>query len=61
MGSPGAALGESGKGGFGGGMVNVTARNTLFLNGTVSADGGSGGLLGGGGSGGSVVVIAAHM
>lgn len=60
-GSPGAALGEGGRGGFGGGMVNVTSRSSLYLNGSISSDGGSAGLRGGGGSGGSVVLCSHHM
>ncbi|EFJ26064.1 hypothetical protein SELMODRAFT_98651 [Selaginella moellendorffii] len=47
--------------GGGGGRINVTVIHALELNGTISADGGSGGKKGGGGSGGSVIVGAARL
>ena len=61
FGSPGAPLGPDGSGGLGGGLVNVTASDSIELNGTIIADGGTPGFHGGGGSGGSVIVSAREM
>ncbi|XP_010677213.2 uncharacterized protein LOC104892887 isoform X2 [Beta vulgaris subsp. vulgaris] len=43
-------------GGMGGGRVKLIARDELYLNGSVTAEGGDGGVSGGGGSGGSIII-----
>lgn len=43
-------------GGKGGGRVRVILKDTMLLNGSVSAKGGDGGEEGGGGSGGSICI-----
>ncbi|KAG9452480.1 hypothetical protein H6P81_005384 [Aristolochia fimbriata] len=48
-------------GGDGGGRVNLTVKDILYVNGSVSAEGGDGGTQGGGGSGGSIVVQALKL
>eukprot|EP00850_Spirogloea_muscicola_P015255 SM000115S23934 [mRNA] locus=s115:439242:448670:+ [translate_table: standard] len=59
-GSRGGGLGNEEGGGAGGGRVNVTVHGTLYLHGTIDADGAVA-QDGGGGSGGSVVVKAATI
>ncbi|XP_068650763.1 uncharacterized protein [Aristolochia californica] len=48
-------------GGDGGGRVNLTVKGVLYVNGSVSAEGGDGDAQGGGGSGGSIVVRAPKL
>ncbi|XP_050220602.1 uncharacterized protein LOC126670974 isoform X2 [Mercurialis annua] len=48
-------------GGNGGGRVKLNVREILYLNGSVTAEGGDGGLNGGGGSGGSIFVHAVKL
>ncbi|KAJ8755136.1 hypothetical protein K2173_018934 [Erythroxylum novogranatense] len=48
-------------GGNGGGRVKLLVANILYVNGSVTAEGGDGGLSGGGGSGGSVFVHALKL
>ncbi|KAK2999010.1 hypothetical protein RJ639_024507 [Escallonia herrerae] len=48
-------------GGSGGGRVLLDVKETLYLNGSVMAEGGDGGLKGGGGSGGSIIVHALKL
>ncbi|KAG2302148.1 hypothetical protein Bca52824_030799 [Brassica carinata] len=48
-------------GGKGGGRVRVMLKDTMMLNGSVSADGGDGGEGGGGGSGGSIFIRAVKL
>ncbi|KAL6985837.1 hypothetical protein U1Q18_019209 [Sarracenia purpurea var. burkii] len=43
-------------GGRGGGRVMIEVKDMLFLNGSVTAEGGDGGPSGGGGSGGSIII-----
>lgn len=45
-------------GGNGGGRVKLIAEDELYLNGSVTAEGGDGGANGGGGSGGSIIINA---
>lgn len=45
-------------GGNGGGRVKLIVEDELYLNGSVTAEGGDGGTSGGGGSGGSIIVNA---
>ncbi|XP_051114484.1 uncharacterized protein LOC127240078 [Andrographis paniculata] len=61
-GSSGGGTSEEHKlGGSGGGIVLLSVNDILYINGSVSADGGDGGTLGGGGSGGSIVVQAQKL
>ncbi|KAA8525945.1 hypothetical protein F0562_007955 [Nyssa sinensis] len=56
--------GSSGKhqfGGSGGGRVMVEVKDILYLNGSITAEGGDGGPNGGGGSGGSIIVNALKL
>ncbi|KAJ4846828.1 hypothetical protein Tsubulata_004625 [Turnera subulata] len=48
-------------GGKGGGRVKLVVKEILYLNGSVTAEGGDGGLKGGGGSGGSIFVHAVKL
>ncbi|XP_059656702.1 uncharacterized protein LOC132303459 [Cornus florida] len=48
-------------GGSGGGRIMLEVKDTLHLNGSVTAEGGVGGLNGGGGSGGSIIVHARKL
>lgn len=43
-------------GGNGGGRVKLIVKDVIYLNGSVSTDGGDGGEKGGGGSGGSIII-----
>lgn len=48
-------------GGNGGGRIKLLAKDTIYLNGSVTAEGGDGGYDGGGGSGGSIIVHAIKL
>lgn len=48
-------------GGKGGGRILLDVKDVLFLNGSVTAEGGDGGLTGGGGSGGSITIRAKKL
>ncbi|KAL1354456.1 uncharacterized protein [Arachis hypogaea] len=48
-------------GGNGGGRVKLLVKDTLYLNGSVTVEGGDGGSDGGGGSGGSIVLHAVKL
>ncbi|CAA2974478.1 transmembrane [Olea europaea subsp. europaea] len=48
-------------GGNGGGRVLLDVKDILYINGSVSAEGGDGGSLGGGGSGGSIIIQAQKL
>ncbi|WCJ20729.1 hypothetical protein M5689_002944 [Euphorbia peplus] len=48
-------------GGNGGGRVKLLMKEILYLNGSVTAEGGDGGLHGGGGSGGSIFIHAVKL
>ncbi|EOY24117.1 Uncharacterized protein TCM_015803 isoform 1 [Theobroma cacao] len=48
-------------GGKGGGRVKLILKDMLYLNGSVTAEGGDGGLRGGGGSGGSIYIRAVKL
>ncbi|KAG5383492.1 hypothetical protein IGI04_034962, partial [Brassica rapa subsp. trilocularis] len=48
-------------GGKGGGRVRIVLKDTMLLNGSVSAEGGDGGEAGGGGSGGSICIRAVKL
>ncbi|GMJ12451.1 hypothetical protein like AT5G47020 [Hibiscus trionum] len=48
-------------GGNGGGRVKLIVKDILYLNGSVTAEGGNGGIKGGGGSGGSIYVRAVKL
>lgn len=48
-------------GGNGGGRIKLFAKDVLYLNGSVTAEGGVGGPKGGGGSGGSIKIHALKM
>ncbi|EEF33618.1 conserved hypothetical protein [Ricinus communis] len=48
-------------GGNGGGRVKLQVKEILYLNGSITAEGGEGGLNGGGGSGGSIFVHAVKL
>ncbi|WOL09055.1 hypothetical protein Cni_G17808 [Canna indica] len=52
---------EKDYGGGGGGQVYLVVKDTLEVDGSITADGGDGGDLGGGGSGGSIYVNASKM
>lgn len=61
-GSKGGGTSDNHKyGGSGGGRVLLDIKDVLYLNGSVSAEGGDGGSLGGGGSGGSIVIQAQKL
>lgn len=61
-GSKGGGTSENHKfGGSGGGRVWLEITDTLYMNGSVSAEGGDGGSLGGGGSGGSIIIRATKL
>lgn len=61
-GSKGGGISDKRKfGGNGGGRVKLLVKDTLYLNGSVMAEGGDGGLSGGGGSGGSVHIYAVKL
>ncbi|XWS38680.1 hypothetical protein CRYUN_Cryun19dG0151800 [Craigia yunnanensis] len=47
--------------GKGGGRVKIIVKDMLYLNGSVTAEGGDGGLKGGGGSGGSIFIRAVKL
>ncbi|XP_077235189.1 mraZ isoform X2 [Tasmannia lanceolata] len=48
-------------GGSGGGRVMLTVKDVLYVDGSVSAEGGDGGFKGGGGSGGSIIIHALKL
>lgn len=48
-------------GGNGGGHIELIVKDTLYVNGSVAAEGGYGGYDGGGGSGGSILVYAVKL
>lgn len=48
-------------GGNGGGRVKLLVKDTLYVNGSVTAEGGDGGSDGGGGSGGSILIHAIKL
>lgn len=48
-------------GGNGGGRLKLLVKDMLYLNGSVTAEGGDGGLKGGGGSGGSIFIRAVKL
>ena len=48
-------------GGKGGGRVKIIVKDMLYLNGSVTAEGGDGGRKGGGGSGGSIFIRAVKL
>ncbi|GER45886.1 glycine-rich protein [Striga asiatica] len=48
-------------GGNGGGRVLLDVKDLLYVNGSVTAEGGDGGSLGGGGSGGSIILHAQKL
>ncbi|CAA0825430.1 Unknown protein [Striga hermonthica] len=48
-------------GGNGGGRVLLDVKDLLYVNGSVTAEGGDGGYLGGGGSGGSIILHAQKL
>ncbi|XP_057487508.1 uncharacterized protein LOC130773578 [Actinidia eriantha] len=48
-------------GGSGGGRVMLEVKDMLYLNGSVTAEGGDGGPKGGGGSGGSIIIHALKL
>ncbi|KAK7406343.1 hypothetical protein VNO78_07966 [Psophocarpus tetragonolobus] len=48
-------------GGNGGGRVKLLVKDTLYVNGSITAEGGDGGSDGGGGSGGSILVRAVKL
>ncbi|KAF7810029.1 uncharacterized protein G2W53_036772 [Senna tora] len=48
-------------GGNGGGRVKLLVKDTLYVNGSVTAEGGDGGSEGGGGSGGSIMIYAIKL
>ncbi|XP_027360081.1 uncharacterized protein LOC113868583 [Abrus precatorius] len=52
---------EKQHGGNGGGRVKLLVKDTLYVNGSVNAEGGDGGSDGGGGSGGSILVHAKKL
>lgn len=47
--------------GNGGGRVKLLVKDTLYVNGSITAKGGDGGSDGGGGSGGSILVHAVKL
>ncbi|CAI8589076.1 unnamed protein product [Vicia faba] len=52
---------EKQNGGNGGGHIELLVKDTLYVNGSVTAEGGDGGYDGGGGSGGSILVYAVKL
>ncbi|KAL0329111.1 UNVERIFIED_CONTAM: hypothetical protein Sradi_4897800 [Sesamum radiatum] len=61
-GSKGGGTSDNHKyGGNGGGRVLLDVNDVLYINGSVTAEGGVGGSLGGGGSGGSIIVRAQKL
>ncbi|KAL5748335.1 hypothetical protein ACOSQ2_025632 [Xanthoceras sorbifolium] len=48
-------------GGHGGGRIKLLVKDILYLNGSLTAEGGDGGLKGGGGSGGSIFIHAVKL
>lgn len=61
-GSKGGGTSDNHKfGGSGGGRVWLEITDALYINGSVSAEGGDGGSLGGGGSGGSIIIRAKKL
>ncbi|KAF9685483.1 hypothetical protein SADUNF_Sadunf03G0059200 [Salix dunnii] len=48
-------------GGNGGGRIKIQVKEIVYLNGSITAEGGDGGLIGGGGSGGSIYVHAVKL
>ncbi|XP_012475770.1 uncharacterized protein LOC105791978 isoform X1 [Gossypium raimondii] len=48
-------------GGKGGGRVKFIVKDMIYLNGSVTAEGGNGGIKGGGGSGGSIYIRAVKL
>lgn len=61
-GSKGGSTSDNHKfGGSGGGRVLLDIKDVLYVNGSVSAEGGDGGSLGGGGSGGSIIIRAQKL
>ncbi|KAJ6706037.1 EPHRIN TYPE-B RECEPTOR [Salix purpurea] len=48
-------------GGNGGGRIKIQVKEIVYLNGSITAEGGDGGLIGGGGSGGSIFVHAVKL
>ncbi|KAK9266889.1 hypothetical protein L1049_027148 [Liquidambar formosana] len=57
----GSTSAENHFGGSGGGRVKLIVKDTLFLNGSVTVEGGDGGPNGGGGSGGSIIIHALKL
>ncbi|GKV10746.1 hypothetical protein SLEP1_g22067 [Rubroshorea leprosula] len=57
----GGTSGQNQFGGNGGGRVKLIVKDMLYLNGSVTAEGGDGGLKGGGGSGGSISIKAIKL
>ncbi|OVA12714.1 hypothetical protein BVC80_9019g8 [Macleaya cordata] len=57
----GSTSAEKKLGGNGGGRVKLIVKDVLYLNGSVTAEGGVGGLKGGGGSGGSIKIHALKL
>ena len=47
--------------GNGGGRVKLLVKDTIYINGSVTAEGGQGGSASGGGSGGSIFVHAVKL
>ncbi|KAL3817947.1 hypothetical protein ACJIZ3_003852 [Penstemon smallii] len=61
-GSKGGGTSDTHKlGGNGGGRIFLDVEDILYINGSVSAEGGDGGSLGGGGSGGSIIIRAQKL
>lgn len=48
-------------GGNGGGRIKLLVKDTIYINGSITAEGGDGGSDGGGGSGGSILVHAIKL
>ncbi|MQL81421.1 hypothetical protein Taro_013890 [Colocasia esculenta] len=57
----GTASSDKQYGGDGGGRIMLKVNDTLYVDGSVTAEGGEGGLQGGGGSGGSIKVHALKL
>lgn len=61
-GSKGGGTSDNDKfGGSGGGRLSLDIIDLLYINGSVSAEGGDGGTTGGGGSGGSIIIRAQKL